>query len=112
MGGYLQRVLRNIQDRRYGFIPYAAICHFHRQVELSDRGNHLEGGEVRGNMRVEQNSAFGRKAKNFRPDCDFFTFGRCFSFHFVCLSFSASPNDKNTADKINDGTNKIGGDKF
>jgi hypothetical protein len=71
MGGCLQRVLRNIQDRRYGFIPYAAICHLHRQVERSDSGNHLEGGEVRGNMRVEQNSAFGRKAKNFRPDCDF-----------------------------------------
>lgn len=28
MGGCLQRVLRNMQDRRYGFMPYAAICVF------------------------------------------------------------------------------------
>ena len=30
-----------------GSLPYAAVCYFHRQA-----GNHLESGEVRGNMRV------------------------------------------------------------
>ncbi len=32
--------------------PYAAVCFFPRQAGRPDNGNHLESGELRGNMRV------------------------------------------------------------
>ena len=32
--------------------PYAAVCFFPRQAGRLDNGNYLDGGEVRGNMRV------------------------------------------------------------
>ncbi len=46
----------------------------------------------------------GRKAKNFRGDFDIFVLHLCLSFHFVCLSFPASQNNKKSADKIDSGT--------
>ena len=32
--------------------PYAAVCFFPTQAGRPDNGNYLDGGEVRGNMRV------------------------------------------------------------
>lgn len=35
----------------YGLhLPYTAVCFFPRQAGRLDKGNHLESGEVRGNM--------------------------------------------------------------
>ena len=46
----------------------------------------------------------GRKEKNFRGVFDIFVLHLCLSFHFVCLSFPASQNNKKSADKIDSGT--------
>ena len=46
----------------------------------------------------------GQKAKNFRGDFDVFVLPLCLSFHFVCLSFPASQNNKKSVDKIDSGT--------
>ncbi len=34
--------------------PYAAVCFFPRQAGQTDSGNHLESGEIRGNMLTRQ----------------------------------------------------------
>ena len=57
--------------------PYAAVCFFPRQAGRPDNGNCLDGGEVRGNMRVgisderrktlEQFLHFLEKKKDFVP---------------------------------------------
>ena len=46
----------------------------------------------------------GQKAKNCRGDFDVFVLPLCLSFHFVCLSFPASQNNKKSVDKIDSGT--------
>ena len=76
--------------------PYAAVCLFRRQAGRPDKGNYLER-EYAGRL-------IGRKAKNFRGDFDIFALHLCLSFHFVCLSFPASQNNKKSADKIDSGT--------
>ena len=76
--------------------PYAAVCYFRRQAGRPDKGNYLER-EYAGRL-------IGRKAKNFRGDFDIFALHLCLSFHFVCLSFPASQNNKKSADKIDSGT--------
>ena len=76
--------------------PYAAVCFFPRQAGRPDKGNCLER-EYAGRL-------IGRKAKNFRGDFDIFALHLCLSFHFVCLSFPASQNNKKSADKIDSGT--------
>ena len=57
------------KDRRYGKMPYAAVCRFRRQGSFFYSENHLESGGNRGNMLTRQ-FAFvppytGRMAKNF-----------------------------------------------
>ena len=69
---------------------------FRRQAGRPDKGNYLER-EYAGRL-------IGRKAKNFRGDFDIFVLHLCLSFHFVCLSFPASQNNKKSADKIDSGT--------
>lgn len=76
--------------------PYAAVCFFPRQAGRPDNGNYLEG-EYAGRF-------IGQKAKNFRGVFDIFALHLCLSFHFVCLSFPASQNNKKSADKIDGGT--------
>ena len=76
--------------------PYAAVCFFPRQAGRPDNGNYLE--------REYAGGLIGRKAKNFRGDFDIFALHLCLSFHFVCLSFPASQNNKKSADKIDSGT--------
>ena len=76
--------------------PYAAACRFRRQAGRPDNGNYLE--------REYAGGIIGRKAKNFRGDFDVFVLHLCLSFHFVCLSFPASQNNKKSADKIDSGT--------
>ena len=76
--------------------PYAAACRFRRQAGRPDNGNYLE--------REYAGGIIGRKAKNFRGDFDVFVLHLCLSFHFVCLSFPASQNNKKSADKIDNGT--------
>lgn len=61
---------KNTKDKppRYGlYPPYAVVCFFPRQTGRPDNGNHLESGEVRGNMRVVLSD---KKAKNFSPSSD------------------------------------------
>ena len=38
------------KDRRYGKMPYAAVCRFRRQGSFFYSENHLESGGIRGNM--------------------------------------------------------------
>ena len=76
--------------------PYAAVCLFRRQAGRPDNGNYLE--------REYAGGLIGRKEKNFRGDFNIFVLHLCLSFHFVCLSFPASQNNKKSADKIDSGT--------
>lgn len=45
----------------------------------------------------------GRMAKNFRPVFEISVLHLCLSFHFICLSFPASQNNRKSADKLSDG---------
>ena len=38
--------------------PYAAVCHFHRQVRRYHNGNYLESEELSGNMQIIPYSRF------------------------------------------------------
>ena len=67
------------------------MAHYHmRRSAISagrpDNRNYLESGEVRGDM--------GGGGLSFFSYRESFASGRCLSFHFVCLSFPVSPNNK------------------
>ena len=57
-------------DRRYGFIPYAAVCHSRRQALFPIQKTAWKAGEsevicLHGGLRFPY---IGRMAKNFRAD--------------------------------------------
>ena len=51
----------------------------------------------------------GWMARNLSPVIEYFSLYLCFSFHFVCLSFTPSQNNRKSADKLSDGKNRIWG---
>ena len=75
----------------------AIIRHMRRSAFFPGRS----GGLI---MEITWKGYIGRKAKNFRGVFDIFVLHLCLSFHFVCLSFPASQNNKKSADKIDSGT--------
>lgn len=78
MGGCLQRVLRNIQDRREGFMPYAAIWIFPYI---------LNGGLA---IRMKQ-----LNNKNFTPKIPYFTSHDAVASNEDVLSISKRLIEKN-----------------
>ncbi len=77
-----------------GLQPYAAVRLFRRQAGRPDNGNHLESGEIRGNMRVGLSDE-GQKTLEL-----IFTFFKTLSFRSrkVVVSFLPPEKRKISAD--------------
>jgi len=81
-----------IRPPHYGHHPpYAAVCIFPRQAGRPDNGNHLESGEIRGNMRVVLSD---EKRKTLAPPVIFwiwFIVVSCNLWEFCAMAFDRMP---------------------
>ena len=95
-------LLKSGLNAGFTFLLYKPIT-----TALRRTGYLSESAEViylHGSLRLCR-SYIGRMAKNFRTVFGFPVLDLCLSLHFICLSFSASQNNRKSADKLSDGRN-------